>query len=103
MCRSFDDQKTVIDDNIDNPFDAELKTILQNFTTVMKKGYPEIGIPILDPYIVPQFDVPHISNDIIEADITIGNITGRNLSMFEIISRSYLIMGNGLPCPSNQP
>ena len=40
----------------------------------------------LDPFHVPQFDVPSISNGIVNAKITITNVIGRHLSLFEVIS-----------------
>ena len=78
--------QAITDSTESNPFDLELKSILQTFSTVMQEGSPAMGIPVLDPFHVPQFDVPSISNGIVNAKITITNVIGRHLSLFEVIS-----------------
>ena len=67
-------------------FDSYLASILQNFSVIMKDGYQEIGIPVMDPFQIPNFDTPYISNDVISADITIANFSIANLSTFHVIS-----------------
>ena len=45
------------DDSLDNYIRAVLETLKASMPT----GIPELGIPILDPFDVPHFDIPHIS------------------------------------------
>ena len=45
------------DDSLDN----YLKAILEMLKAAMPTGIPELGIPVLDPFAVPHFDIPHIS------------------------------------------
>ena len=78
--------QAITDSTESNPFDLELKSILQTFSTVMQEGSPAMGIPVLDPFHVPRFDVPSISNGIVNAKIIITNVIGRHLSLFEVIS-----------------
>merc|ERR1712243_502136 len=49
----------------------------------MPTGIPDLGIPVLDPFEVPHFDIPHIHESIIQADIKIDNFVITNLSTFE--------------------
>ena len=55
----------------------------------MKKGYPAIGIPILDPFLVPKFDVPAISNNFVDADIMVHNVIVQNLSALEVVTGNF--------------
>jgi len=48
----------------------------------MIDGYPDLSIPVLDPFEVPKFEIPHIEEDIIKADISIDNLVITNLSTF---------------------
>ena len=68
----------------DQPFDFYLKSILSNFSSIMEAGYPEIGVPILDPFHVPDFDIPQIANTLINTNITIDNLIVTNLSTFDV-------------------
>ena len=76
-----------LDNNMDNnqPFDFYLKSILSNFSSIMDTGYPEIGVPILDPFHVPDFDIPQITNTLINTNITIDNLIVTNLSTFDVV------------------
>ena len=67
------------------PFDLYLKSILSNFSSIMETGYPEIGVPILDPFHVPDFDIPQIANTLINTNITIDNLIVTNLSTFDVV------------------
>ena len=55
----------------------------------MKKGYPAIGIPILDPFLVPKFDVPAIANNFVDADIMVHNVIVQNLSALEVVTGNF--------------
>ena len=46
--------------NKDDSLDNYLRAILEEFRNAMTVGIPEINIPILDPFEVPHFDIPHI-------------------------------------------
>ena len=39
--------QAITDSTESNPFDLELKSILQTFSTVMQEGSPAMGIPVL--------------------------------------------------------
>ena len=43
-----------------DPVDDFLKEILELLKQMMPNGIPELGIPPLDPFDVPQFEIPHI-------------------------------------------
>merc|ERR1712038_202763 len=58
---------------VKDPVDDFLKQILE----LLKEMTP------LDPFAVPHFDIPHIQEDIITADVSIENLVIRNLSTFE--------------------
>ncbi len=47
--------------NRDDSVDEYLKAVLEMLKASMPTGIPELGIPILDPFDVPHFDIPHIS------------------------------------------
>ena len=44
----------------DDNLDAYLKEILELLKAQMPGGIPDLGIPPLDPFQVPHFDIPHI-------------------------------------------
>merc|ERR550519_1402683 len=67
----------------DPQVDAYLEKILELFKAQMPTGIPDLGIPVLDPFAVPHFDIPHIHESIIQADIKIDNFVIINLSTFE--------------------
>ena len=46
--------------NKDDSLDNYLRAILEEFRNAMTVGIPEINIPILDPFEVAHFDIPHI-------------------------------------------
>merc|ERR1712001_624221 len=73
-------QKT---DNKDDSLDNYIKAILEMLKAGMPTGFPELGIPVLDPFAVPHFDIPHISESGVEADITLDNLMVKNLATFE--------------------
>ena len=45
-----------VDDSLDN----YIKAVLETFKASMPTGIPELGIPVLDPFDVPKFEIPHI-------------------------------------------
>jgi hypothetical protein len=45
----------------DDSFDNYIKAILDNLRAAMPTGIPALGIPVLDPFEVPHFDIPHVS------------------------------------------
>ena len=45
---------------VKDPVDDFLKQILELLKQMMPDGIPELGIPPLDPFNVPHFDIPHI-------------------------------------------
>ena len=47
--------------NKDDSLDNYIKAILEQFKAAMPTGIPELNIPVLDPFDVPHFDIPHIS------------------------------------------
>lgn len=67
------------DDSLDN----YIRAVLEQFKSQMTTGIPDLGIPILDPFAVPHFDIPHISEGIAEVDITLDDLVITNLSTFE--------------------
>jgi len=73
-------QKT---DNKDDSLDNYIKAILELLKAGMPTGFPDLGIPVLDPFAVPHFDIPHISESGVEADITLDNLMVKNLATFE--------------------
>jgi len=42
--------------------DAYLERVLELFKAQMPTGIPDLGIPVLDPFEVPHFDIPHIQS-----------------------------------------
>ena len=46
----------VADESLDN----YIKAILTQLRIAMPNGIPELGIPVLDPFQVPHFDIPHV-------------------------------------------
>merc|ERR1712088_101361 len=60
-----------------------LRAILEEFRNAMTVGIPEINIPVLDPFEVPHFDIPHIEEGPVKADITIDDFIIKNLATFE--------------------
>jgi len=44
------------DDSLDN----YLRLVLEKLRESMPTGLPDLGIPPLDPFEVPHFDIPHI-------------------------------------------
>ena len=44
----------------DDNLDAYLKQILEMLKEQMPEGVPDLGIPPLDPFQVPHFDIPPI-------------------------------------------
>eukprot|EP00091_Calanus_sinicus_P011461 TRINITY_DN2597_c0_g1_i14.p1 TRINITY_DN2597_c0_g1~~TRINITY_DN2597_c0_g1_i14.p1 ORF type:complete len:254 (-),score=101.37 TRINITY_DN2597_c0_g1_i14:40-801(-) len=71
--------RAVRDDNLD----AYLKEILELLKAQMPAGIPDLGIPPLDPFEVPHFDIDPIEEDIIKATIEINNLVIKNLATFE--------------------
>eukprot|EP00091_Calanus_sinicus_P015441 TRINITY_DN33694_c0_g1_i1.p1 TRINITY_DN33694_c0_g1~~TRINITY_DN33694_c0_g1_i1.p1 ORF type:complete len:140 (-),score=52.67 TRINITY_DN33694_c0_g1_i1:325-744(-) len=71
--------RAVRDDNLD----AYLKEILELLKAQMPAGIPELGIPPLDPFEVPHFDIGPIEEDIIKVTIEIDNLVIKNLATFE--------------------
>merc|ERR1712110_371101 len=69
--------------NKDDSLDNYLKAILEMLKAAMPTGIPELGIPVLDPFAVPHFDIPHISESGVEADITLDGLAVKNLASFE--------------------
>ena len=47
--------------NKDDSLDNYIKAILEQFKAAMPTGIAELNIPVLDPFDVPHFDIPHIS------------------------------------------
>ena len=45
---------------VKDPVDDFLKQILELLKQMMPDGIPELGIPPLDPFEVPHFDIPRI-------------------------------------------
>ena len=45
---------------VKDPVDDFLKQILELLKQMMPDGIPELGVPPLDPFEVPHFDIPHI-------------------------------------------
>lgn len=45
----------------DNLLDNFVKVVLEQFKGLMTTGLPELNIPVLDPFDVPHFNIPHIS------------------------------------------
>merc|ERR1712002_1161417 len=71
--------RAVRDDNLD----AYLRQILELLKAQMPAGIPELGIPPLDPFLVPHFDIPPIEEDIAKVTIEIDNLVITNLATFE--------------------
>merc|ERR1712002_449574 len=71
--------RVVRDDNLD----AYLRQILDLLKAQMPAGIPELGIPPLDPFLVPHFDIPPIEEDIAKGTIEIDNLVITNLATFE--------------------
>merc|ERR1712110_936124 len=69
--------------NKDDSLDNYIKAILELLKAGMPTGIPELGIPVLDPFAVPHFDIPHISESGVEADITLDGLAVKNLASFE--------------------
>merc|ERR1711935_104915 len=69
--------------NKDDSLDQYLRAILEEFRNAMTVGIPEINIPVLDPFEVPHFDIPHIEEGPVKADITIDDFIIKNLASFE--------------------
>lgn len=44
----------------DPALDEYLRQILEMLRGWMAGGYPDLGIPVLDPFDVPKFEIPHI-------------------------------------------
>ncbi len=44
----------------DDSFDNYIKAVLDMLRAAMPTGIPELGLPVLDPFAVPHFDIPHI-------------------------------------------
>ncbi len=45
------------DDSLDN----YIRQVLELFKSQMTTGIPDLGIPVLDPFAVPHFDIPEIT------------------------------------------
>ena len=45
----------------DESWDNYLAKVLEVFRSKMTQGIPVLGIPVLEPYAVPHFLIPHIS------------------------------------------
>merc|ERR1719348_2799861 len=71
--------RAVRDDNLD----AYLRQILELLKAQMPEGIPDLGIPPLDPFQVPHFDIPPIEEDIAKVTIEIDNLVITNLATFE--------------------
>ena len=67
----------------DNLLDNFVKAVLEQFKDYMTTGLPELNVPILDPFDVPHFNIPHIDTSGIKADITINDFVLKYLSTFE--------------------
>jgi len=66
-----------------DPIDDFLKEVLELIRLIMITGSPELGVPVLDPFEVPEFEDIHLDEDIIKADIAIKDLVIKNLSTFE--------------------
>ena len=44
----------------DESLDNYIRQILEQLKIAMPNGIPELGIPVLDPFQVPHFNIPHI-------------------------------------------
>ena len=44
----------------DPVLDEYLRQILEMLRGFMIDGYPDLSIPVLDPFEVPKFEIPHI-------------------------------------------
>ena len=53
---TLSEQKPVGDPAVDD----FLKQILELLKQMMPAGIPDLGIPPLDPFEVPEFEIPHI-------------------------------------------
>merc|ERR1719158_747664 len=67
----------------DDGLDAYLKQILEMLKEQMPEGVPDLGIPPLDPFQVPHFDIPPIEEDIAKVTVEIDNLVITNLATFE--------------------
>jgi len=66
-----------------DPIDDFLKQLLELIRVIMITGSPELGVPVLDPFQVPEFEDIHLDEDVIKADIAIKDLVIKNLSTFE--------------------
>jgi hypothetical protein len=66
----------------DESVDNYIRAILDNFRSQMTTGIPDLGIPVLDPFAVPHFTIPHISEGIAEIDTKIDDLVITGLSTF---------------------
>lgn len=67
----------------DDSFDNYIKAVLEMLRAAMPTGIPDLGIPVLDPFAVPHFDIPHIEEGAIKLDATIDDLVVTNLASFE--------------------
>merc|ERR1719348_1643263 len=67
----------------DDGLDEYLRQILELLKAQMPEGIPDLGIPPLDPFQVPHFDIPPIEEDIAKVTIEIDNLVITNLATFE--------------------
>ena len=44
----------------DDSFDNYIRAVLEMLRAAMPTGIPDLGNPVLDPFAVPHFDIPHI-------------------------------------------
>merc|ERR1711909_46509 len=66
----------------DESVDAYLRAVLDTFRDHMQEGFPDLHIPVLDPFAVPHFDIDHISEGPAEIDIKIDDLVINGLSTF---------------------
>jgi len=70
----------------DPAVDEYLAQILELLKAAMPAGIPDLGIPPLDPFAVPHFDIPPIDLDDpvpVHLNITIDDFIIKNLATFE--------------------
>merc|ERR1719402_1552885 len=66
----------------DESFDNYIRAVLDTFRSQMTTGIPDLGIPVLDPFAVPHFNIDHISEGVAEIDIKIDDLVIHGLSTF---------------------
>lgn len=61
-----------------------IKMVLENLKKEMPKGFPELGIPPLDPLNIPFIDVPRIKEGIADVKLKMQNLNLNGLSTFRV-------------------